>query len=101
MREDVASPSGDKKAVVFRRTCEGDNPLYGTVRLCISPAQGTTPSDADTVFETDGDMTVTARWDDATHLRVVYGRAPNDDGSTVVKQLGRFGSITIAYRNVP
>jgi hypothetical protein len=101
LREDVVSPAGDKKAVIFRRTCEGDNPLYGSVHLCISSARAAKPSDSDTVFESDGDMTVTARWEDATHLRVVYGRAPSDDGSTVVKQVARFGSIVIDYRNVP
>lgn len=101
LREDVISPSGDKKAIIFRRTCEGGNPLYGSVHLCISSAHATKPSDSDTVFESDGDMTVTARWEDAAHLRVVYGRAPADDGSSVVKQLSRFGSISIDYRHVP
>ncbi len=75
--------------------------MYGSVHVCLSPANQSKPADSDTVFVTDGDMTVSARWIDPAHLRVIYGRAPSEDGSTVSKQTKSFRSVSIDYRNIP
>ena len=100
-REDVVSPDGTKKAIIFRRTCQKANPMYGSVHVCLSPANQSKPADSDTVFATDGDMTVSARWIDSAHLRVIYGLAPSEDGSTVSKQTKSFRSVSIEYSNIP
>ena len=100
-REDIVSPDGAKKAIIFRRTCEGANPMYGSVHVCLSPATASAASDSDTVFTTDGDMTVSARWIDSSHLRIIYGRAPVEDGSTVDIQKKSHRSVAIDYSHIP
>src|SRR6266516_2386608 len=94
-REDVIAPDSAKKAIIFRRTCEGANPMYGSVHVCLSLSTASSAADADTVFTTDGDMTVSARWIDSAHLRIIYGRAPVEDGSTIDRQKKSYRSVAI------
>jgi hypothetical protein len=99
-REDIVSPDRAKKAIIFRRTCERANPMYGSVHVCLSPSTASTAADADTVFTTDGDMTVSARWIDSAHLRIIYGRAPVEDGSTIDTQKKSYRSVAIDYSHI-
>ena len=74
--------------------------MYGSVRVCLSPSSASSTADADTVFTTDGDMTVSARWIDPAHLRIIYGRAPVEDGSTIDMQKKSYRSIAIEYSHI-
>ena len=90
-----------RKRSFFGAPAKKANPMYGSVHVCLSPANQSKPADSDTVFATDGDMTVSARWIDSAHLRVIYGLAPSEDGSTVSKQTKSFRSVSIEYSNIP
>jgi hypothetical protein len=99
--EEFPSPGGTQKAVLYRVDIRNALADYSW-QICILPAGESLSKWRRPVFITDGDLIVSPRWTDSSHLLVVYGPpSGNDKGGGAGRQITSFGGVKIAYHYVP
>jgi Family of unknown function (DUF5412) len=87
---ETISPSGQLKAVAFRRDC-GATTGYST-HVSILPASRKLPNEAGNVFVQDREPMIIVRWLDDQHLSISGGRA-----GTAFVHLSDFHGVRIDY----
>jgi hypothetical protein len=97
--EEITSPDGARKVVIYRRNC-GATTDYSR-QVCVVSRRRLLPWRPDPVFATDGDMTVVPKWEDSLHLTILYSKLPNDDGATASCLAESAGPVKITCRSVP
>ena len=97
--EEIVSPDGDRKVIMYRRDCGATTDF--SRQVCVVSRGRFLPWRPDPVFATDGDMTVVPKWEDSLHLTILYSKLPNDDDATASCLAASAGPVKITCRPVP
>jgi hypothetical protein len=97
--EEIVSPDGARKVVMYRRDCGATTDC--SRQVCVVSRRRFIPWRPDPVFATDGDMTVVPKWEDPLHLTILYSKLPNDDGANASCLAKSAGPVKITCRSVP